>query len=198
MQDENPIQERASVPRPKGPRGPQPQPIPGKKPGVGYVPRGMSYAGLDHGYSPVAFDLSVDLEGVPPGDPYIQKRAKMVAGGNVQQAQAGAPGIKPDQLGQILRRAWEARADFLESPEEYNGIATDTEMQRAFYAQKGDAALNNFASGIFARDNPPAATPPAQPVPPGASLQGVESLTPPQFAAVQAMINVLVQKGGAQ
>lgn len=186
MQDENPIQERASVPRPiKGPRGPQRQPIPGRKPGVGYPMPALSYAGFDHGHEPYQMiDSEVRHQRYGP------------------HLGAGAPGFHPPDVAENLMQAFENRnAWWPVNYEEWDGIVTDRERDDAYYGQKGD---NGYAQWLASKgwEKPRVVTGPAAPaqpsVPPGASLQGVESLTPPQFAAVQAMINVLVQKGGAQ
>lgn len=132
----------------------QPKPIPGKKPGVGYIPRGMSYAGDSHGFGPFVFDLRVDLEGAPPNsDEYLDRLAKMVAGGGIDAAQAGAPGFEWPQIEQILRRAWECReAPLLTDPDDFNGIPTETEIRRAYYAQYGDKLLQEFYGNLARRD----------------------------------------------
>lgn len=137
------------------PTGADPTPIAGKKPGVGYVSGPLSYAGRDHGFSPVPFDLTVSLIGLS-GVEFINARARMAAGGNVLQANAGAPGVHPPEVEQILRRAWEFRdSSLLANPEDYNGIPNVDEITRAYYGQ-GDGRLAAFASTIFNRDNPTA------------------------------------------
>lgn len=169
--------ESRRIPKPiTGHREPQPTPVPGKTPGVGYVPTGLSHAGADHGHQPVPFNLSVDLEGAS-GEAYLDRLSQMVAGGVREAAMAGAPGFEWPQVQQILRRAWEYKeTPLLTNPEAFDGIPTETEVRRAYFAQKGDTLFQRFYQGLAARDASKGTPPPAVPASPAGADPAISAL----------------------
>lgn len=165
-------QHEEKVPRPiNRPRGGQRQPIPGRKPGVGFPMPAWSYAGLDHGHAPYKM---VDSDDYPTryGPHWL----------------AGAPGFHGgSELKDNLETAFANRTAWWPvNYDEWSGVAEPREIDDLKYSQAGDGGYKAWLAAKLWNQGRPVAAPPA-----ASMISGVEGLTNGQRMVVQMVVDAL-------